>query len=52
MAQSKLRPLRVPDDPYKAACARAAREGTSIGRVTTALLARYAAGEIDVEVDQ
>ena len=52
MGKSPLRQLRVPDDPYFPACARASSEGTSIGAVTRELLRRYAAGELDVDLER
>lgn len=48
MAAAKLRQIRVPDDPFYRAVARAKAEGSSIGAVTAELLRRYADGEIDV----
>lgn len=49
MAKSKLRPLRVPEDTWTRACARASGDGTSIGAVTRQLLREYADGELDVD---
>jgi hypothetical protein len=45
--KSPQRPIRIPDDPYYPAVARTKLDGTSLGHVVTALLDRYARGELD-----
>lgn len=46
--QTPQRQIRVPDTAFYPAVARAKADGTSIGHVVTALLDRYARGELDV----
>lgn len=46
--QAPTRQIRVHDDPFYPAVARTKRDGTSIGKVVTVLLDRYARGELDV----
>lgn len=40
--RSKQRPIRIPDDPWYRAVARAKSEGRPIGHVVTEMLAAYA----------
>lgn len=47
--KSPQRPIRIPKDPWYPAVDRGKRQGYTIGEVTTNLLARYAAGELEVE---
>jgi hypothetical protein len=46
--KSAQRRIRIPPDPYFPALKRATEEGHEMGHVVTALLARYAKGELDV----
>lgn len=48
MSKSPQRPVRIPDRPWYPAVARAKEQGMTIGQVTTALLERYVAGELEV----
>lgn len=45
--KSPQRPIRIPDDPFYRAVARAKDQGRPIGHVVTDLLRRYADGDLD-----
>lgn len=46
--ESRVRHVRIPDDPWILAAQRANDEGETISTVTRILLRKYARGEIDL----